>query len=154
MSQPGQPPIGEQHLRVRGSTSTSRTGNRMGNGEFTPDPDKTYGPRYAISADDDLYGIAGRILSDLKSDQSGVGLPPQATVGVAVNGTRIIVHVFVPSNESLRTIGYRVIRTMVFRAAERYNWRLKADRRMARYDVTCHVSASSNKLDGAGFIIG
>lgn len=126
----------------------------MGNGEFTPDPDRTYGPRYAVSADDDLYKIAGRILSDLKSSQSGVALPPTMTVGVAVNGTTLIVHVFVPSNESLRSIGYRVIRTMVGRAAERYNWRLKAKPHTTRYDVKCHVRTSSNKLDGAGFIIG
>lgn len=126
----------------------------MGNGEFTPDPDKTYGPRYATSVDDDLYHIAGRIMSDLKSSRSGVALPSQMVVAVAVHEATLIVHVFVPSKGSLRSIGYGVIRTMVFRAADRYNWKLKSDKRMCRYSVHCHVRTSTNKIGGAGFVIG
>lgn len=126
----------------------------MGNREFTPDPDKWYGPRYAKSANDDLYQIAGRILSDLRSSQSGTTLPSPLAVAIGVNESTLIVHVFVPSNQSLRTLGRPLIRAMVLRAAERYNWKLKNNQHVTRFKVTCLVHTSRHGREMRGFLFG
>lgn len=115
-----------------------------------------YGVRYAESASDSLYVIAGRILSDLKVDQKEDRMPPSAVIIVAVDGDRINVQVHVQRDEEFETYGAESIRARVNTVCQRYNWTGVANRSDVRYRASCSVRPVRGRLDAStlGSLIG
>ncbi len=83
----------------------------MGNEGFIDD--RWYGARYAQSANDDLYQVAGRILSDVKADQSTNQIPSSAVVVVAVMSSHITVQVHIQDPTQIKETKPEAVRARV-----------------------------------------
>ncbi|MFD1050544.1 hypothetical protein ACFQ1S_35970 [Kibdelosporangium lantanae] len=90
--------------------------------------DRWYGIRYQESAGDDLYRLAGRILSDLKVDQYEGRLPKEAVLMVAVVDETMTVQVHLQSDVVREKWGSETIRARVTTVMARYNWRIRTVR--------------------------
>lgn len=125
---------------------------------FHPDDDRYYGARYADSFGDDLFLVAGRILSDIKTDQRENKLPNNAVIIVAVQDsqTTISVQVHITPDQAAEPWAHESIRTRVNQIGDRYNWRGIENRADRRYRFFCQVRMVRSRYDaiGLGSVIG
>ncbi|MBA0126299.1 hypothetical protein H0B56_12175 [Haloechinothrix sp. YIM 98757] len=124
------------------------------NDKFTDD--RFYGVRYHESAGEDLYQVAGRILSDLKLDQHEGRLPSTVVLVVAVSGKLITVQAHIQDGDEFARWEAETIRNRATTVADRYNWRGVHNRNDVRYDFACSVRGVRGRLDAwsLGSIIG
>lgn len=118
-------------------------------GDETFADDRWYGARYAVSAGDDLYLIAGRILSDLKIDQREDRMPPSAVFVVAVGGSTITVQVHLQNDADFERMGAESIRARAGAICERYNWKGRKNRADVRYKHQVQVRLVRGRLDAS-----
>jgi hypothetical protein len=125
-------------------------------GDTFADDDRVYGSRYHESDGEDLFVVAGRILSDLKRAQANGEIPGSALIMTAVNGDTISVMVHPQSDDETTTASPHRIRTVVNKAAKQYNWRGQKNRADVRFTVRCSVLTVRGRLDATllGGIIG
>lgn len=118
--------------------------------------DRLYGLRYAESAGEDLYRVAGRILSDLKVDQHEDRLPASAVFVIVVEETTITVKVHVQSDADIEQWSTPSIRARVYAIGDRYNWRGRDNRADMRFKVQAECRIVRGRLDAAlvGSMIG
>ena len=119
----------------------------MGNEGFIDD--RWYGARYAQSANDDLYQVAGRILSDVKVDQSTNRIPSSAVVVVAVMSSHITVQVHIQDPTQIGETKPKSVRARVSAICERYNWHDREDTAVSRYTHSCQVRMVRGRHDAA-----
>jgi hypothetical protein len=119
----------------------------MGNEGFIDD--RWYGARYAQSANDDLYQVAGRILSDVKVDQSTNRIPSSAVIVVAVMSSHITVQVHIQDPTQIGETKPKAVRARVSAICERYNWHDREDTAVSRYTHSCQVRMVRGRHDAA-----
>jgi butyrate kinase len=117
----------------------------MGNEGFIDD--RWYGARYAQSADDNLYQVAGRILSDVKGDQPANQIPSSAVVVVAVMSNHITVQVHIQDPTQIQETKPESVRARVSAICERYNWHDRRDTAVSRYTHNCQVRMVRGRRD-------
>ncbi|TCO64933.1 hypothetical protein EV192_101717 [Actinocrispum wychmicini] len=115
-----------------------------------------YGVRYHESVGEDLYRVAGRILSDLKTDQHEGRMPKEAVLMVAIMDHHMIVQVHLQSDMVRENWGSETIRARVYTVMARYNWKGRRNRADVRYTTVCKVRTVRDRLDALtlGAIIG
>src|SRR3954466_3669361 len=101
--------------------------------------DRFYGVRYHESAGEDLYRVAGRILSDLKVDQHEGRMPSTVILVVAVSGNLITVQAHVQDAEEFAQWTAETIRARVTTVSDRYNWRGVNNRTDVRFKFACSL---------------
>lgn len=111
--------------------------------------DRWYGARYAQSANDDLYQVAGRILSDVKADQSTNRIPSSAVIVVAVMSSHITVQVHIQDPTQIGETKPKSVRARVSAICERYNWHDREDTAVSRYTHNCQVRMVRGRHDAA-----
>ncbi|AIJ26374.1 hypothetical protein [Amycolatopsis methanolica] len=118
--------------------------------------DRFYGVRYHESAGEDLYRVAGRILSDLKVDQHEGRMPSTVILVVAVAGNTITVQAHVQDNAEFEQWTAQTIRARATTVSDRYNWRGVNNRADVRFKFGCTVRVVRGRLDAKhlGSIIG
>jgi hypothetical protein len=118
--------------------------------------DRYYGVRYHESAGEDLYQVAGRILSDLKADQLEGRMPSTVVLVVAVLGDTITVQAHVQDAEEFAHWTAEAIRARALKVSDRYNWEGRQNRMDVRFKFGCSVRVVRGRLDAThlGSIIG
>ncbi|MCP3805392.1 hypothetical protein NLX83_39610 [Allokutzneria sp. A3M-2-11 16] len=109
-----------------------------------------YGYRYVDTAELDLYGVAGRILSDLKADQA-TGTVAQAIVFVLkVVGNRISVLAhLLPAEMSGEYANSEHTRARIKTVTARYNWQGKDNKHDVRFLAEIKVAkVRADRHDG------
>lgn len=118
--------------------------------------DRFYGVRYHESAGEDLYRVAGRILSDLKVDQHEGRMPSTVILVVTVTKRLITAQAHVQDATEFEQWRREAIRARATTVADRYNWRGVHNRSDTRFDFACSVRVVRGRLDAThlGSIIG
>ncbi|SFE55068.1 hypothetical protein SAMN04487819_11685 [Actinopolyspora alba] len=122
----------------------------------TPSDDRVYGVRTVDTLGEDLYLIAGRILSDLKADQAEGNLPGNAVIVTAVQGSTITVQAHVVHTHQGEPADRTAIRSRALTVMDRYNWIGKKNRHDVRFTPSVTVRYVRSRLDAAslGSVIG
>lgn len=122
--------------------------------QFTDD--RFYGVRYHESAGEDLYRVAGRILSDLKVDQHEGRLPSTVILVVTVTKQLITVQAHIQDLAEFEQWKRESIRARALTVSDRYNWRGANNRKDTRFDFACSIRVVRGRLDAEhlGSIIG
>ncbi|PXY17358.1 hypothetical protein [Prauserella flavalba] len=118
--------------------------------------DRFYGVRYHESAGEDLYRVAGRILSDLKVDQAEGRMPSTVILVVTVTNRLITVQAHIQDPAEFEQWKRENIRARAATVSDRYNWRGVHNRKDTRFDFACSVRVVRGRLDAEhlGSIIG
>lgn len=109
-----------------------------------------YGYRYVDTADLDLYGVAGRILSDLKADQATGTLALPIVFVIKVVGNRITVMAnLLPAEMSGEYANGEHTRARIKVVVARYNWQGKENKNDVRFLTEIKVSkVRADRHDG------
>jgi hypothetical protein len=110
-------------------------------------PNRLYGGRYVESAADDLYVVAGRILSDLKADQRDGRFPPSAAIFVEIVEHAIRVRVHIRNETDYADHGPESTRAQVQTVCQRYNWIGRRNQQDRRYQAIVDVRLTRARID-------